>query len=82
MDIEKDSLKKQIREMTQLGYIAPEDLPSIELYMDQVTTFMDKYLSQNKRYEEDKTLTKTMITTIRRTICSRRQRRSGIRRNI
>ena len=61
MDIEKDSLKKQIREMTQLGYIAPEDLPSIELYMDQVTTFMDKYLSQNKRYEEDKTLTKTMI---------------------
>ena len=42
MDIEKDSLKKQIREMTQLGYIAPEDLPSIELYMDQVTTFMDK----------------------------------------
>ena len=53
MDIEKDSLKKQIREMTQLGYIAPEDLPSIELYMDQVTTFMDKYLSQNKRYEED-----------------------------
>ena len=62
MDIEKDSLKKQIREMTQLGYIAPEDLPSIELYMDQVTTFMDKYLSQNKRYEEDKTLTKTMIS--------------------
>lgn len=61
MDIEKDSLKKQIREMTQLGYIAPEDLPSIELYMDQVTTFMDKYLSRNKRYEEDKTLTKTMI---------------------
>lgn len=61
MDIEMDSLKKQIREMTQLGYIAPEDIPSIELYMDQVTTFMDKYLSQNKRYEEDKTLTKTMI---------------------
>ena len=38
MDIEKDSLKKQIREMTQLGYIAPEDLPSIELYMDQRRT--------------------------------------------
>lgn len=61
MDIEKDSLKKQIRDMINLGYIAPENLPSIELYMDQVTTFMDKYLSKNKRYEEDKTLTKTMI---------------------
>ena len=34
MDIEMDSLKKQIREMTKLGYIAPEDIPSIELYMD------------------------------------------------
>lgn len=61
MDIEKDSLKKQIREMIKLGHIAPENIPSIELYMDQVTTFMDKYLSQNKRYEDDKTLTKTMI---------------------
>lgn len=61
MDIEKDSLKKQIREMINLGHIAPDDLPSIELYMDQVTTFMDKYLSKNKRFEDDKTLTKTMI---------------------
>ena len=35
MDIEKDSLKKQIREMTQLGYIAPEDLPSMIFRMAQ-----------------------------------------------
>lgn len=61
MDIKSDNLKKQIREWIKLGHIAPEDIPSIELYMDQVTTFMDKYLSQNKRFEEDKTLTKTMI---------------------
>lgn len=61
MDIGKDSLKKQIREWIKLGYIIPEDIPSIELYMDQVTTFMDKHLSPNKRTEEDKTLTKTMI---------------------
>ena len=57
----KENLKKQIREWIQLGYIVPEDIPSIELYMDQVTTFMDKYLSLNKRSEDDKTLTKTMI---------------------
>lgn len=61
MDKEKEKLKKQIREMIKLGHIAPENIPSIELYMDQVTTFMDKYLSKNKRYEDDKTLTKTMI---------------------
>lgn len=57
----RESLKKQIREWIELGYIVPEDIPSIELYMDQVTTFMDKYLEKNKRTEDDKTLTKTMI---------------------
>lgn len=56
-----NKLKKQIRELVGMGYIAPEDIPSIELYMDQVTTFMDKYLNVHKRTDEDKTLTKTMI---------------------
>lgn len=57
----KDDIKKQIREWIKLGFIEPKDLPSIELYMDQVTTYMNKRLSANKRTEEDKTLTKTMI---------------------
>lgn len=56
-----NNLKKQIREWVGMGYIDPNDIPSIELYMDQVTTFMDKYLNVHKRTEEDKTLTKTMI---------------------
>ncbi len=60
-DLKVEELKKQIGQWLDLGYIAPEDIPSIELYMDQVTTFMDRYLSKNKRTEEDKTLTKTMI---------------------
>ena len=60
-DLKLEELKKQISQWLDLGYIAPEDIPSIELYMDQVTTFMDRYLSKNKRTEEDKTLTKTMI---------------------
>ncbi len=61
MESKRDQLKKQVREWINLGYIIPEDIPAIELYMDQVTTFMDKHLSKNKRNEEDKTLTKTMI---------------------
>lgn len=61
MEIRMRELKDQISNWLDLGYIAPEDIPSIELYMDQVTTFMDRYLSKNKRTEEDKTLTKTMI---------------------
>ena len=43
------------------GIIEIEDIPNIDLYMDQVTTFMDKALERYKRYEGDKILTKTMI---------------------
>lgn len=42
-------------------YIHPEDIPGIELYMDQVTTFMEQHLENAKRHEDDKVLTKTMI---------------------
>ncbi|MCI8509554.1 MAG: DUF1836 domain-containing protein [Lachnospiraceae bacterium] len=54
-------IREQIEEWIKLDYIYPEDIPSIELYMDQITTFMEKQLQGNKRYEEDKILTKTMI---------------------
>lgn len=56
-----NNLKEIIKEWIQLDYIDPADIPSIELYMDQVTTFMDKQLANTKRHEDDKTLTKTMI---------------------
>lgn len=54
-------LKASIEKWIELDYIEPEDIPSIELYMDQITTFMDKHLAGNKRDSEDKILTKTMI---------------------
>ena len=38
-----------------------EELPAFDLYMDQVTTFMDEHLAGTKRRDEDKILTKTMI---------------------
>lgn len=44
-----------------IGYIKPEDIPNIDLYMDQVTTFMEGQLAHSKRYQDDKILTKTMI---------------------
>lgn len=54
-------MKAQLEEWIHLDYIEPQDIPSIELYMDQITTFMDNHLSGNKRYDDDKILTKTMI---------------------
>ena len=54
-------IKELMNEWIRLDYIAPEDIPSIELYMDQITTFMESKLSGNKRNSDDKILTKTMI---------------------
>lgn len=47
--------------ISKLNIIDEADIPSIDLYMDQVTTFMDKHLKNNKRFDDDKILTKTMI---------------------
>ena len=56
-----DILKSIFESLDHVDYIRPEEIPNIDLYMDQVTTFMDEHLSSTKRYSEDKILTKTMI---------------------
>jgi hypothetical protein len=51
-----------MEKLDQLNYIKPEEIPSIDLYMDQVLTFLNDRLQQTARNEkEDKLLTKTMI---------------------
>ena len=55
------SISRLFRRLASLGYIQPDEIPSIDLYMVQVTTFMDGHLATSKRYESDKILTKTMI---------------------
>lgn len=55
------NIEELLNEWVKLDYILPEDVPEIELYMDQVTTFMEQKLKNNNRYDNDKTLTKTMI---------------------
>lgn len=48
--------------LAKVEYIKPQDIPNIDLYMDQVTTFMDERLRKKTRNPgEDKILTKTMI---------------------
>ena len=56
-----DILNSILESLSRIDYIHPEDIPNIDLYMDQVTTFMDTQLSSTKRYADDKILTKTMI---------------------
>lgn len=57
----KDMLNSILSSISRIDYVRPDSIPNIELYMDQVTTFMEKELSSTKRFPEDKILTKTMI---------------------
>ena len=57
----KDLLNSILSSISRIDYIRPNEIPNIDLYMDQVTTFMEEQLKRTKRYEEDKILTKTMI---------------------
>ena len=54
-------LEMLLKILQSIGYVKPEDIPNIDLYMDQITTFMDNQLEASKRHEDDKILTKTMI---------------------
>lgn len=57
-----DLLNSILKSLDRIQHIDPDDIPDIDLYMDQVTTFMDTKLRSAARYpEEDKILTKTMI---------------------
>lgn len=47
--------------LDSLSYIRLDKIPEIDLYMDQVTSFMEDHLQKTKRNPEDKVLTKTMI---------------------
>ncbi len=55
-------LKSILESFDRIGYIESGDLPGIELYMDQVTTFIDSRMKSTTRHPEtDKILTKTMV---------------------
>lgn len=58
---EVSEIRTLLENIKKISYIRPNEIPNIDLYMDQVTTFMDQHLEKTKRYSEDKLLTKTMI---------------------
>ena len=58
----EDLLNSIMESLERFSYIRYENIPNIDLYMDQVTTFMDEKLQMTTRNPgEDKILTKTMI---------------------
>ena len=61
MSERNEYIESIISKMHSINYVQPGEVPNIELYMDQVTKFMDEYLESSKRFSDDKLLTKTMI---------------------
>lgn len=59
--MDESELKKIIEELSSFEQLKFSGIPDIDLYMDQVTTFIDEKLSYLKRNKEDSILTKTMI---------------------
>ena len=62
MNFESDRMIESILEsLSKMEYVKSSKIPNIDLYMDQVLTFMIGHLENVKRYESDKVMTKTMI---------------------
>ena len=57
----KEELYPLIDEILPHQPVLLTDIPDIDLYVDQVTGFIEKKLAQQKRHSKDKLLTKTMI---------------------
>ena len=60
-DTSKELLFYLLDAADRLETIQPDEIPNIDLYMDQVTTFMEEHLKSSCRHSDDKILTKTMI---------------------
>ena len=54
-------LKRGLTNEDDIKYVSPGAIPDLDLYMDQITTFMETQLRKSRRYPDDKIMTKTMI---------------------
>lgn len=61
MDNSRKRLNSILHQLAEIDYVHPEDIPNIDLYMDQVLTFLDQELGMVREATEDKAMTKTMI---------------------
>ena len=58
----EDLINSIMASLGRIDFIRPEDIPNIDLYMDQVTSYIDSRLKKTARHQgTDRILTKTMI---------------------
>ena len=54
-------IEEVFKRYTDSSYIKASMLPDLDLYVDQITTFLTRHLAKTIRFEDDKIMTKTMI---------------------
>ena len=54
-------LSEIIDKVVNNSVLTKKDIPSLDIYMEQIMTLFDDHLQDNKRFVDDKLLTKTMI---------------------
>jgi hypothetical protein len=59
--MEPQRYSETVSKLSSAQPIEPAQIPDIDLYMDQVLTFLDEKLKAYKRNDDEKLLTKTMI---------------------
>lgn len=59
--MKKNEFDEIVEKVANRSDITSAEIPDLALYMDQIMTLFDQHLDDNKRYDDDKLLTKTMI---------------------
>jgi len=59
--MDKNELMEKFKELNLQNQLTLEEMPELDLYMDQVTQLFDSKFNESKRTEDDKALTKTMV---------------------
>ena len=54
-------IEEVFKRYTDGSYIKASMLPDLDLYVDQITTFLTRHLAKTIRFEDDKIMTTTMI---------------------
>lgn len=59
--MKNSKLEEIVDNIASRSDLCSQDIPTLDLYMDQIMTLFDDKLKDNKRHEDDKLLTKTMV---------------------
>ena len=59
--MDNNELMEKLKELNLQNQLTLDDIPELDLYMDQVTQLFDSKFNDSKRNIDDKALTKTMV---------------------